>query len=262
MKPWRVWSPKKTEFEQTLVTTGEQFETKASEAWNSASEELQAEYETKRAEYMKRFEERAGQLQLDFRQPKLESVDAYSSSFRLGLYNVGTNVNAMAERQWADELFREWTAYEEDWQRRMDKAMIKGRVIDDRKRVELAKMKTEAPVIENKREPLERQRARLQLERDQIQAFLDNAADPYMERILSVYRATAVKTLTVDTKGEAVFDHLDIAPGPYFIIVEQSTEAGPKLWRVPFLIRAKQDNLLVVRPDGGKLLRQILDDGP
>ncbi len=251
----------KTEFEKTLVKTGEEFESKAKQAWDDASSKLEEEYELRKLDTIKKYEDKAQSLQLNFKKPKLDSVDAYSSAFRLGLYNAATNINAEAERKWADENFQEWMAYEKEWQQRMDKAMIKGRIIDDKKRNELAKMKVDAPIVENKREPLTQQRARLQIEKDQIQTYLDNASEPYMERILSLYRATAIKTIPVDTKGEAVFANLDLAPGSYFIIAESTGEPEARIWRIPFLIRGKQNNVLIIKPDNGRTLRDILDNG-
>ncbi|MDZ4741891.1 MAG: hypothetical protein SGI98_00550 [Verrucomicrobiota bacterium] len=252
----------KTDFENNLVHTGEKFEDQAKEVWNNASAELEQEYETTRDEYLKKFQEKAATLQTNFKEPKLPSVDAYSSAYRLSLYNVGTNINAVAERQWSDEVFQEWVNYQKEWHKRMDKAMIKGRVIDDKKKSELAKLKVEAPVVENQKEPLMAKQARMQIERDEIQAFLDNATEPYLPRILSIYRATAMKSMTTDQKGVAVFKNIELSPGSYYILGELTDESGTRIWRTPFLIRENHHNTFIIKPDGGKTLREILENGP
>lgn len=252
---------KKVEFEETLIQTSEEYEDKARQAWDNSSKELEAEYESQRGEYLKKIEDHAASLQLNFLKPEnVPSVDAYLSAFRLGLYNVSTNVNAELERKWSEETYAQWQEYEASWQKRMDQAMIKGRVIDDKKRLEINKLKVEAPVVDNKREPLLQQRARLQMERDDTRQFLYYAADPYLVRIISLYRATAVKTQMTDLKGEAVFGNIELTPGSYFILAELTDESGTRVWRKQFLLRENRNNEMIIQPDEARTLRQILEE--
>jgi hypothetical protein len=121
------------------------------EIWEKEGPRLDQEYENRKAAINKQIEDRARQIGIKFeRNEELDAPEVSVNAFRLGLYNIPEGVDGVAERQWVEEILRQWKVYEEEFTKKQD--VIRDKAIALRQagapKVEVVQERVDARLVE------------------------------------------------------------------------------------------------------------------